>query len=170
MSWTIKKTECQRIDAFELWCWRRFLHPLDCKEIQPVHPKGDQSWVFIGRTDVEAQTLNTLATWSEELTHWKRPWYWERLKAGGEGDNGGWDDWMALLHRAHSSNGEIFECLSIDSIHEIKFWIWRIVASYYFPILYFACPFCWMRVSTQWNLISVSQTLCLTIMPGGTYT
>ena len=55
-SWTIKKAEPRRIDAFELWCWRRPLSPLDCKEIQPVHPKGDQSWVFIGRTDVEAET------------------------------------------------------------------------------------------------------------------
>ena len=55
-SWTIKKAECQRIDAFELWCWRRLESPLDCKEIQPVHPKGDQSWVFIGRTDIEAET------------------------------------------------------------------------------------------------------------------
>ena len=54
-SWTIKKAEHQRIDAFELWCWRRLEHPLDCKEIQPVHPK-DQSWMFIGRTDVEAET------------------------------------------------------------------------------------------------------------------
>ena len=54
-SWTIKKVEHQRIDAFELWCWRRLLSPLDCKEIQPVHPK-DQSWVFIGWTDVEAET------------------------------------------------------------------------------------------------------------------
>ena len=43
-SWTIKKAECQRIDAFELWCWRRLLRVLDCKEIQPVHPKGNQSW------------------------------------------------------------------------------------------------------------------------------
>ena len=56
-SWTVKTAECRRIDAFELWCWRRlFESPLDCKEIQPVHPKGDQSWVFIGRTDVEAET------------------------------------------------------------------------------------------------------------------
>ena len=53
--WTTKKAEHQRIDAFELWCWRRLESPLDCKEIQPVHPK-DQSWVFIGRTDVEAET------------------------------------------------------------------------------------------------------------------
>ena len=62
VSWTIKKAEHQkkaerqRIDAFELWCWRRLLSPLDCKEIQPVHPEGDQSWVFIGGTDVEAET------------------------------------------------------------------------------------------------------------------
>ena len=55
-SWTRKKAECWRIDAFKL-CWRRFLRvPWDSKEIQPVHPKGDQSWVFIGRTDVEAET------------------------------------------------------------------------------------------------------------------
>ena len=50
-SWTIKKAEHRRIDAFELWCWRRLM-----REIQPVHPRGDQSWVFIGRTDVEAET------------------------------------------------------------------------------------------------------------------
>ena len=55
-SWTIKKAEHRRIDAFELWCWRTLESPLDCKEIQPVHPKGDQSWVFIGRTDADAET------------------------------------------------------------------------------------------------------------------
>ena len=55
-SWTIKKAERRRIDAFELWCWKRFLSPLECKEIKPVNPKGDQSWVFIGRTDAEAET------------------------------------------------------------------------------------------------------------------
>ena len=55
-SWTVKKAELQRLDAFELWCWRTLESPLDCKEIQPAHPKGDQSWVFIGRTDVEAET------------------------------------------------------------------------------------------------------------------
>ena len=55
-SWTVKKAERQKIDAFELWCRRRLESPLDCKEIQPVHPKGDQSWVFIGRTDAKAET------------------------------------------------------------------------------------------------------------------
>ena len=63
--------------------------PLDCKEIQPVHSKGDQPWVLLGRNDAEAETPNTLATSCEELTHWKRPWYWERLGAGGEGDDRG---------------------------------------------------------------------------------
>ena len=57
-SCAIKKAKRRRIDAFELWCWRRLSieSPLDCKEIQPVHPKGDQSWMFIGRTDAEAET------------------------------------------------------------------------------------------------------------------
>ena len=60
--------------------------PLDCKEIQAVHPIGDQSW-----------NSNTLATWFEELTHWKSPRCWEKLKAGEEGDDKGWDGWMASL-------------------------------------------------------------------------
>ena len=55
-SWTIKKTEHQRTDAFELWFWEKTLEsPLDCKEIQPVHPKGNQSEIFIGRTDAKAE-------------------------------------------------------------------------------------------------------------------
>ena len=56
-SWTLKKAEHRRVDAFELWCWRRLLRgPLDCKETQAVHPKGDLSWLSIGRTDPEAET------------------------------------------------------------------------------------------------------------------
>ena len=58
--------------------------PLDCKEIKSVKTKGNKSWIFIGRTDAD-----TLATWCEELTHWKRPWCWERLKAKGEGGRRG---------------------------------------------------------------------------------
>ena len=54
-SWTVKKAEHQKIHAFELWCWRTLESPLDCKEIQTVHPKGDKSWVFIGKTEVEAE-------------------------------------------------------------------------------------------------------------------
>jgi len=55
-SWTVKKAECRRIDAFELWCWRRLESPLNCKEIQPVHSKGDQPWDFFGRNDAKAET------------------------------------------------------------------------------------------------------------------
>ena len=55
-SWTVKKAERRRIDAFELWCWRRLESPLDCKEIQPVHSKGDQPWDFFGRNDAKAET------------------------------------------------------------------------------------------------------------------
>ena len=159
------------------WCfWTVVLEktlesPLDCKEIQPVHPKGNQSWIFIGRNNPETETpilsppdvkswlllkdpdarkdwrqeekgmaedemvgwhhqlngyefeqapgigdgqgslecyspwghkeldmteqLNPLATWCEQLSHWKGPWCWERLKEGGEEDDRGWDDWMA---------------------------------------------------------------------------
>ena len=55
-SWAVKKAEHRRIDAFERWCWRRLESPLDCMEIQPVHPKGDQSWVFFGRNDAKAET------------------------------------------------------------------------------------------------------------------
>ena len=54
-SWTMKKAECQRTDVFELWCWRRLLSPLGSKEIKPVNPKGNHSWIFIGGTDAEAE-------------------------------------------------------------------------------------------------------------------
>ena len=56
-SWTVKKAECRRTDAFELWCWEKTLEsPLDCKEIQPVHSEGDQPWDFFGRNDAKAET------------------------------------------------------------------------------------------------------------------
>ena len=66
-SWTIKKAECQRTDAFELWCWRRLLSPLDCKEIKWVNPEGNQSWIFIGRTDAEAEAL---ILWPPDEKRW----------------------------------------------------------------------------------------------------
>ena len=97
-SWTIKKADHQRIDAFELWCWRRLLrvpwtarrsNQSILKEISPgVHWK-DWCWSW---------NSNTLATWCKELTHLERPWCWERLRAG-EGDDRRWDGWMALRTR-----------------------------------------------------------------------
>ena len=94
-SWTIKKAECWRIDAFKLQCWRRLLrvswtarrsNQSILKEISPNNHWKDWCWSW---------NYNTLATWSEELTHWKRPWCWERLRAGEEGADRGQDGWMA---------------------------------------------------------------------------
>ena len=68
--------------------------PLDCKEIQPVHPKGDQSWVFIGRTHIEAETQILWPPNAKSWLIWKDPDV-RRLRAGGEGDDRGWDGWMA---------------------------------------------------------------------------
>ena len=88
--------------ALKNWCfWTVVLKktlesPLDSKEIQPVHPKGNQSWICVERTDAEAETLILWPPDGEDLTHLKRPWCWERLKAG-EGDNRGWDGWMTSL-------------------------------------------------------------------------
>ena len=97
-SWTVKKAEQQRIDAFELWCWRRLLRvPWTARRmIQPVHPIG----VSPG-CSLEGVMLKLKLQYSghliEELTHRKRPWCWERLKKGGEEDDRGWDGWMASL-------------------------------------------------------------------------
>ena len=87
--------------ASKNWCfWTVVLEktpesPLDCKETQPVHPKGNQPWIFIGRTDVEVLKLQYFGYVMQRVAHLKRPWCWERLKAGGEGDNRGWDGWIA---------------------------------------------------------------------------
>ena len=95
-SWTVKKGESRRIDAFELWCWRRLLRVLDCKEIQPVHSEGDQPWDFFRRNDAKAETP-VLWPPHAKSSHWKRLWCWEGLGAGGEGDDRGWDGWMSSL-------------------------------------------------------------------------
>ena len=95
--------DCEESWAPKNWCfWTVVLEKtvessLDCKKVQPVHSEGDQSWVFIGRTDAKRWNSNTLATSCEELTHWKRPWCWEGLGAGGEGDDRAWDGWIASL-------------------------------------------------------------------------
>ena len=90
-SWTIEKAECQRIDAFELWCWRRLLRvPWTARR-----SNQETNLTIHWKDSCRSWSSNTLATWCEELTHWKRPRCWERLKAGGEGDDGGWDGWMA---------------------------------------------------------------------------
>ena len=93
-SWTIKKAEHWRIDTFELWCWRRLLSPLDCKEIQPVHPKGNQSWIFIGRSDAEAETP---ILWPPEAKNWligKDPDAWKDWRWEEKDEMVGWHHWL----------------------------------------------------------------------------
>ena len=106
-SWTIKKAELQRIDAFELWCWRRLLgvpwtaersNQSILKEISPEYSSEGL------KLKLKLQYFGKVC---EEQTHWKRPWCWERLRAKGEGNDRGWDGWMASLAqwtwvRAHS--------------------------------------------------------------------
>ena len=129
-SWTIKKAEHWRIDAFELWCWRRLLRvswtkrksnqSIQRKSILNIHWK-DWCWSW---------SSNTLAIWCEELTHWKRPWSWERLKAGGEGDNRGWDGWLASLTQwtlVWASSRRLWGTGRPGMLHSmgsLKSWIW----------------------------------------------
>ena len=92
-SWTIKKTGHQGI-AFELWCWKRLLRVLDCS-LRMQEGQTSQSWrkstLKIQWNDwCRSWSSNTLTTWCKEPIHWKRPWFWERLKAGWEGDDRGW--------------------------------------------------------------------------------
>ena len=96
-SWTIKKAEHWRIDAFELWYWRRLLRvPWSARRsnqsiLKEISPECSLEGLML------KLKLQYSATWSKKLTHWKRPWCWERQRAGREGDNRGSDDWMASL-------------------------------------------------------------------------
>ena len=131
-SWTVKKAERQRTDAFELWCWRRPLrvpwtarrsNQSILKEISlGVHWK-DWCWSW---------NSNTLAPWCDELTHLKRPWCWERLKVGGEGEDRGWDGWVASPIRwkwvwVNSGSGErqggLVCCYAIHRVAKSRTWL-----------------------------------------------
>ena len=110
-SWTVKKAECWRTDAFELWCWRRLLRvPWTAKEIQSSHPKGDQSWVFIGRTDAEVERP---ILWPPHAKSWligKDP---DGGRDWGQEQKGTPEDEMAGWHHR------------LD-VHEFE-WIWELV-------------------------------------------
>ena len=93
--WTIKKAGCWRIDAFELWCWRRLLRvPWTSRRsnqsiLKEISPEYSLEGLML------KLKLQYLATWCEELNHWKQPWCWERWRARGEGGDRGWNGWMA---------------------------------------------------------------------------
>ena len=94
-----KKVEHWRIEALELWCWRRLLRVSwtsgrsNQSILKEINPKYSLEGLMLNWRS------NTLATWCKKQTHWKRPWCWERLKAGGEGDDRGWHGWIASLTR-----------------------------------------------------------------------
>ena len=96
-SWTVKKAERQRIDAFELWCWRRLL---DCKEIQPIHSEGDQPWDFFGRNDAKAETP---VLWPPHVKSWLIGKYSDAGRDWGQEEKGTTEDEMAGWH--HRLNG-----------------------------------------------------------------
>ena len=100
-----KETECRRINAFELWCWRRLLKsPLDCKEIQPVHPKGNQPWIFFGRTDAETETP---ILWPPDEKNWLTGKDPDAGKDWRQEEKGTTEDEM--VGRYHWFNGHEFE-------------------------------------------------------------
>ena len=94
-SWTTKKADSRRIDIFELWCWRRLLRvPWTArKSNQPIWKEINPGYSLEGL--MLKLKLHCFGTWCKEVALWKRPWCWERLKTGEEGDDRGWDGWMA---------------------------------------------------------------------------
>ena len=114
-SWTIKKAEHQRIDIYKLWCWRRLVRApwTVTRSNQSVLRK---STLNINQKDwCWSWSSNTWAIWCEELTYWKRSWYWEKLKAE-EGDNKGGDGWMASLTQWASTWTTLGECEGQSSL------------------------------------------------------
>ena len=95
-SWTVRKAEPRKIGAFELWCWS-LESPLDCKEIQPVHPKGPGCSLGGLMLKLKLQYFGHLMRRVDSLEKSQSPWCWEGLGAGGEGDGRGWDGWVASL-------------------------------------------------------------------------
>ena len=109
-NWTIEKAECWRIDAFELWCWRRLESPLDSKEIKPVNPKGNIHWIFTGRTDAEAEAPILCPPDVKSWLTGKDP---DAGKDWGQEEKGTTEDELVGWH--HQLNGHEFEQTPEDS-------------------------------------------------------
>ena len=138
------------------WClWTAVLEktlasPLDCKEIKAVNPKGNKPWIFIGRTDAEAPIL-----WPPDAKSWlirKKPWHWEKLRAGGEGGDRDWDGWMALNGREFRKLWEMMKdteawraavCGVTKSWSRLSYWTnnkkWRIQLTHKFNTFSSTC-------------------------------
>ena len=119
-SWTIKKAEHWRTDAFDLWCWKRLLRVLGLQWDQAIQYWRKSTLNISWKNWCRSWSSNTLATWCEEPIHWKRPWCWEKLKAGQEGDDRAWDGCMASLNGhefeqtpGNSDGQKILACFSV---------------------------------------------------------
>ena len=143
--------------ALKNWCFwtvvleKTFESPLNCKEIQPVHPKENQSWIFIGKTDAEAETL---VRWPPDVKNWliwKDSDNWERLKAGGEGDDRGLDGWMASLtwwtwvwvnSRSWWWTGKpgMLQSVGSQRVRQLSNWTELILVYHCFTHLFLICP------------------------------
>ena len=96
-SWTVKKAECRRIYAFQLWCWKRLFRVPWTQEDQPNQSQRKSTLNIHWKDWYWSWSSNTLATWCKKLTHWKRPWCWERLRTERKAGDRGWVGWMASL-------------------------------------------------------------------------
>ena len=167
-SWTIKKTERQRMDAFKVWCWRRLLRvPWIARRSNQSVPKEINPEYSLEGLMLMLK-LHTLATCCKELTHWKRFSCWERLKAGGEGGHRGWDGWMASLTQGvWASSGRWWRT---GKPGVLKFMGWQRVRQDLVPEQVYVWPavelgFCWVWEGGRytpggWGAKQIQQVGC----------
>ena len=142
-----------------------FYNSLDSKENQPVHPKGNQSWIFMERMDAEAEAPVLWPPDATELTHWKRPWCWKTLKAGGEGDDRGWDGWMASPTRWTMSLSKLREPKKIKSVTAstfFRFYLSLVDGTWCYDLSFFVF-FLMYREELMDHRIAISSTLFTSI-------
>ena len=152
-SWTITEAECWRIDAFELWCWRRLLRvPWTARRSNQLVLKAISPEYSLEGLILKLK-LQYFGPWCEELTHWKRPWCWERLKAGGEGDDRGWDSWMASPTRWAGKPGMLQSMRSQRVRHNWATELNCISMIRYIngnlPFPHWKRPWCWERLKAK---------------------
>ena len=116
------------------WCFQAVVLekildlPLKGNKIKSVNLKGNQQWILLGRTDADAEAPILLATWCEQLIHWKRPWCWERLKAEGEEGDRGWDGWLHHRFNRHELGQTTRDGEGHDVVHGVgKSWTWTLL-------------------------------------------